>query len=130
VQAWCQLRQDYRLFRLRRIVDLKPSLTVFQRQQRLAALPEPVFTSEPGPASLEIHLPNPTPALLAQFSDAPQNPHPAGGIRISLAWPIDTWLITWLAGQAPDCLVLTPESLRNAVCQRIESGFRAYQKET
>ena len=50
LQAWCRLRKDYRLFRIRRMRSYTVGKAAFNRAARLSALPDPKL--EPDPAAL------------------------------------------------------------------------------
>ncbi len=127
LQAWCRLRTDYRLFRVQRIVECAVTRETFDRAARLCAMPEakPVLDLPKG-EGVVLSIPRPTPAVLQRFGNPPVQECVAG-VTATLYWPIDEWLEIWLAGNAPEVIVLEPADLRERVLSRLERAVGAYR---
>ena len=79
LQAWCKLREDYRLFRVQRIIECTTTQDHFDRIARLCNAP----AIEPFPATANIvpvvlHLPEATPALLERLGNPPLEKNETG----------------------------------------------------
>ena len=127
LQAWCQMRSAYRLFRAPRVRSWSVGQIPFDRMARLRDLPafEPFDNSHRAPI-VRLAATNPSPDLLAYLGDPPRTTGRDGRIELEIRWPVDGWLERWLCGQAPDVVVVEPEDLRIRVAKRLEAAARAY----
>lgn len=129
LQAWCRLREAYRLFRVRRIEDIDPRPDFFDRLSRLVDLPDLEFEPRPDEPKIVLRVRSDRSDLARRFSAATLRNVSDDWVEIEIDWPIDEWLESHLAGMAPDVLVERPLDLRDRVRSRLEQGLAAYSGE-
>jgi predicted DNA-binding transcriptional regulator YafY len=117
--GFCRLRQDFRLFKLARMRDVKASMERFKRRAG-AYQPDAV----PGPTE---HVNVRLRFEAARFSEVEEwfpaddvRPQDDGGVIVSMRVPGGDWFVNTLLGFGPGAEVLEPEYFREKVAAAAE----------
>ncbi|WP_253290791.1 YafY family protein [Pseudoflavonifractor sp. MSJ-37] len=116
LQGWCLIREDYRTFKVSRILGLSVLDAVFDR----VLAPPPI--DGPGPSASP-----PRPVLLRitadmayrvydEFAPSDISIDPDGSFLAEIRFPEDRWLYGYLLSFGPSVEVLSPPEVRQKVC--------------
>jgi predicted DNA-binding transcriptional regulator YafY len=112
--GFCRLRNEYRLFKLSRMGDLRVLLERFARRNeqypREASLEAPAWTRVRLLAAPEL-----AERAWEAFGDEDAERDSEGRLRLSINVPAGEWIVGLLLGFGPGLEVLEPESLRRAL---------------
>jgi predicted DNA-binding transcriptional regulator YafY len=120
VWAWCRLRENFRLFKVSRVLSALPT------QARRRAPPVDIqerpwsrsWESEPFD-SVEFTADRRTLSRLGEYFDLESVCELTDGrLKVSAVLPIDEWIISFLMGLPGDVDVLAPASLRETIRER------------
>nr|WP_255654973.1 YafY family protein [Cohnella sp. REN36] len=134
VYGYCLKRQDFRIFRLSRIRELRASEETFERRpdpQEGAEIPfsRSAATSWPNGPMVELLL-RFAPAAAARAADAfeerEMTAEPDGSVTVRAVRPNQRWLIHHLLGFGTDLKVLAPASVASDVRRIAEEIARLY----
>ena len=129
LQAFCLKASDYRLFKISRILEL--SLTEAQFSETFADAPPAEAESAPSMAFQTLRL-RFSPAIAFrvydEFDRSVIKPQPDGSTRVTVALPVDGWVVSYLLSFGPEVEILEPAPLRAQVAElakRIYAHHRA-----
>ena len=129
LQAWCLLRDQYRTFRLDRLIELEMTNRSFNRPNRMEELPELNFSGSlernflPG-ITLRVHnqdLYKDFPIILPYKPDDSSVPH-----EIRIPWPTDVWVEQMVCGMCEYVEVMEPDTLRKKVEEKLKKALTYY----
>jgi len=131
LHAFCRMQEDYRLFKVSRIVEM----TVLE--ERFGKLPEELPPIEqtvvPLPALMPIRLlfsPAVAFRVYDEFERAMIAQQPDGGMLVHVQLPFDSWVISYLLSFGTEVSVLEPASLQRQIASYAEAIWRHHQKNT
>ncbi len=124
LKAYCLQRQDYRLFKLNRILALTLLERVFEPMpcpaaEAASACAVPVVLRVAGEAAHRLY---------DEFDDAQLAQQEDGSYLVTAEMPLDGWLVGYLLSYGARAEVLSPSSLREAVAQQAEKICAVYKK--
>ncbi|MBB6669923.1 helix-turn-helix transcriptional regulator [Cohnella nanjingensis] len=135
VYGYCLIRQDFRVFRLSRIRELKPSQETFARREDPRENAD--LTIGRDAASLRASVPMVelrlrfAPAAAARAADSfdarELTNEPDGSVLVRAMRPDQPWLIPYLLGFGTDLKVLEPASVALAIRRKAEEIVRMYE---
>ena len=131
LHAYCRMQEDYRLFKVNRIVEM----TVLE--ERFGALPEELPPIEQAYAALPALIPlrllfSPSVAFRVydEFERSMIEPQPDGHIRVCVQFPQDNWVIGYLLSFGTEVTVLGPKEIQQQLSAYAEAIWRHHQKNT
>ena len=130
-QAWylqghCLDRQDYRTFRLSRMLEL----TVTERTFPTPLSPPPIQDSGGSPpiVSLRLRFSSATAyRVYDEFEEGEISLLPDGSLEVSVSFPEDGWIYGYLLSFGPQVTILSPERIRRRVGEIAEEIFKKYE---
>lgn len=129
--AYCRLKNDYRLFRLSRIKNPQLLNEIFRRREKSI---EEYFT-ETGEwdsgkkIELVLAFDNSMRPLVEDYFDGLETAETEGGrLIVRMAMPEDGWLYGMVLSYGPYVEVISPESVRSAVCDMAAAVQTIYKK--
>ncbi len=128
VFAFCLLRGDYRLFRIGRLFSLEILDSHFRDRENVPD-PDALFNLESARAASLIRIkfsPEARGKIPDFFDPREARVQEDGYILYELEMPVDEWLIAVFLGFGPDAEVLSPESLRDELKERIKKANSVY----
>lgn len=123
LKAYCTEKQDYRIFKLTRIVDLEVLADVFCK----SSFPEPQET--PGQAYITIVLrfsQNMSYRVYDEFDNTRVNKKENGDLIVSVEMPEDEWLIGYLLSFGTQVDIIEPAYLRKMVAEQAKKIYEKY----
>ncbi|MCE5187814.1 MAG: YafY family transcriptional regulator [Eubacteriales bacterium] len=130
LQAYCRMAEDFRLFKVNRIVEL----TV--QNERFADLPddppplEPNYMTEPGYTRILLRF---SPAIAFriydEFDRSSIAPQPDGSLLVTAYFPQDGWVVGYLHSFGADVSILEPAEMREYVASYAKAIWEHHQKE-
>jgi len=130
LQAYCRMAEDFRLFKVNRIVEL----TV--QNERFADLPddppplEPNYMTEPGYTRILLRF---SPAIAFriydEFDRSSIAPQPDGSLLVTAYFPQDGWIVGYLHSFGADVSILEPAEMREYVASYAKAIWEHHQKE-
>lgn len=124
LKAFCTLREDYRLFKLNRILQWE----VLEESFALSAVPEP-RTAPPQPCE-DVVLRFPGEMAYRVYDEFDINQvcrQENGDLLVSAPMPQDAWLTGFLLSFGTKVEVLEPAQLREALAEQVELLFEKYK---
>ena len=124
LKAFCLERQDFRLFKLNRILEWE------LLEERFLPRPYPAQEEGPPPALARLRLRFAAQAayrVYDEFDPAQVERQPDGSLLVSTELPADAWLAGYLLSFGTQVEVLAPEPLRAAVAQQARAVWESYQ---
>ena len=116
LHAYCRMQEDYRLFKVNRIVEL----TVLD--ERFADLPDdppPIEIQHPYPHQFTQMTLRFSPALAFriydEFDRSYITPEPDGSLLVSARFPIDGWVVGYLHSFGTDVEIVEPREMREQI---------------
>lgn len=124
VYGYCRLREDFRMFKLNRITEYQ----VLEEQFEPRVLPEDI------PWEINFNTPRPcTPLVLdldlcmvgrvTQYFDHENCQLLDDRIRVTVNYPVDEWLYSYLAGLIPHVKIVEPAFVREEFIRRIKESI-------
>lgn len=129
VWAYCTEKEDIRLFKLSRMKHLKISNASFNRDERTQCLEEKKQTSLDIPAvklTLEFQ-PCVLYRLYDYYDDHMLQEKQDGKYTLSVEFPEDEWIYSYIMSFGPFVKVLEPEYVRNEVIKRLHKTLEQYK---
>ncbi len=126
LQAWCRERQDYRLFKISRIEDVRLTSAVFDRTERLKELPPADSRSDRPRRELKLLFSGPGAEAAREFFKDGSISKEKDGILVHAKWSLDEWVYGFLMGFGADLTVIEPSDVRNEVIKRHKKAFEKY----
>ena len=129
VWGWCRARQDYRLFRLSRIREVRLLAETFIPDPNRPPVPAP--DPEPAPL-LELELrfqPDQLTRLYDEYDEACLKPNPDGTYSLTVTLPEGEWVYGYILGFGPGVEVISPPRVRQLIRQRVEDMRAIYKEE-
>ena len=126
--AFCHLRNDYRLFRIGRLFNPEILDQHFNDREDLIE-PQVLFDLDSARKGelVKIRFSREARGRIPDFFDPREAcEQKDGSILYELQMPVDEWLITIFLGFGPDAEILSPESLRNEIKERIKKADNLY----
>ena len=123
LKAYCTEKQDYRIFKLTRIVDLEVLADVFCK----SSFPEP--QEAPGQACITIVLrfsQNMSYRVYDEFDNTRVNKKENGDLIVSVEMPEDEWLIGYLLSFGTQVDIIEPAYLRKMVAEQAKKIYEKY----
>ncbi len=128
VWGWCGRREDYRLFKLNRLEQLKITEKVFDRRQ--AAVPD--FADErifPGGIRVKaVFEPECKWRLVEEFGTGCYEELPDGKLLFQADYTNKENLITWLMSFRDRVILMEPEEIRRELCAALQNVLQKYNK--
>jgi predicted DNA-binding transcriptional regulator YafY len=127
LHAWCRLRNDFRLFKLVRITDLRLSLETFPERAQEGDRPWQTNWEDGPVANLVLRF---FPAAAGRadeyFDDSVVEKLPDGGRMVRCDFPENEWTYGFLLGFGAGLEVLAPEHVRKTVAERARAIIGRY----
>ena len=123
LKAYCTEKQDYRIFKLTRIVDLEVLADGFCK----SSFPEP--EEVPGQDYITIVLrfsQNMSYRVYDEFDNARVNKKENGDLFVSVEMPEDEWLIGYLLSFGTQVDIMEPAYLREIVAEQAKKIYEKY----
>lgn len=122
--AFCNLRQDYRFFKLSRIKDIVITEKKFER-----IVTSPIFKSDNMFNEKYINLKLKISSSMAfrvydEFDDYTKEPD--GSFIIDTIYPVGEWLFSYIASFGSNCEVLEPLDIRNKIKEELQKILDNY----
>ena len=130
LQAWCLLREDYRMFKIARINDLRVLTESFDRKLKMRELPKASFERSAAADEIDLLFTADAAAYAGEFFEKSDFRQTENGARIKIQWPLDEWVYRFLMGFGPDLTVLGPPGVRDEVARRHRAAAEIYLKKT
>lgn len=125
LKAFCTLKQDWRIFKLNRILDL----TLLNDRFVYREFPYSTEIFETNFPEIMLHFPKEMAYRVYDEFDRTQVQQQAdGSFLVSAKMPVDAWLIGFLLSFGTQVDILAPLSLRDAVAKQAEQIFQKMQK--
>lgn len=124
VKAFCTTKQDYRIFKLNRIMRLEVLEESFDRR----TFPEQSADAIPETAAVTLRFP-PDMAyrVLDEFDPTKISRQQDGSLIVSTSLPHDDWLIGYLLSFGTQVEILSPASLRGLVAERAKKIYEKHK---
>ena len=129
IYGFCLLREEYRLFKISRIFELKLKQQRFFRREDVGDLSSMgKLDRERDSTNIKIRFSLDARGKIPDFFD----PRKAiddgiGGMIFNVSFPIDEWLISIIMSFGGDAEVLEPQSLREEIKERIKKSILLYK---
>ncbi len=128
--AYCRMQEDYRLFKVSRIIEM----TVLD--ERFAALPEETPLLEQNiytmpdmqPFSL-LFSPAVAFRVYDEFERSMIERQPDGSLRVDVAMPQDSWVVSYLLSFGTELTILAPEGMRQVIADYAKAIWEQHTKE-
>ena len=131
LQAFCLLRNDYRIFKISRMKNVEILAEVFD--SKAFKIPE-IQTSEnqfPCIVDVTLHImPNATYRVYDEFDERSIIKNKDGSLIVTMSVPNDYWIIDYLLSFGESLEVLAPQSIRDEVIRRAEEIKNVYANKT
>lgn len=128
VWGWCLKREDFRLFKLNRMEEVKVSDRVFPERR----IPAPDLDDEKifsgGISVRALFSPKVKWRLIESFGPRCFTEQEDGRLLFTEEYTNEDYLLTWLLGFGDQAEVLEPASVREKLCQMAENMVRTYGK--
>ena len=124
--AFCQTRQDWRIFRLVRMEDL----TLEQEKSPLRRPPECLEAPPETRREVELRLrfaPSAAWRVWDYFHPKQIAPEPDGHLLVNCAFPEDQWLLSFLLSFGSRLEVLSPVRWRDILAEEIKKSLEVYE---
>lgn len=125
--GFCCIRQDYRLFKLSRMISIEQSGNHFIRRQaswRDAAAADPAVKK---PLRLTLELTRNARNKLTEFIRNSKVDELQGGIfRVTLDLDDEEWIVPWLLSFGAEVEVISPASLRKRIAEQVSALQKKY----
>lgn len=129
LHAYCRMQEDYRLFKISRIVEMT------MLDERFGELPDelpPLEQSGFGmPAMQEVHLlfsPAVAFRVYDEFERGVIAQQADGTLRVDVAMPQDVWVTSYLLSFGTELTVLAPDSLREQIASYAKAIYEQHTK--
>jgi len=126
LQAWCLLRQDYRLFKITRMNELRVLAKNFDRKPRMKELPEASINSTMPPTELDLLFTSAGAEGVGEYFKESDFRQTEEGLRIKIKWPLDEWVYRFLMGFGPELTVVSPIEVRDEIAMRHREAADKY----
>lgn len=121
LNAFCTLKQDWRVFKLNRILDL----TLLNDRFAPREFPSPVELCEHDFPEITLHFPKEMAyRVYDEFDKTQVQRQSDGSFLVITKMPVDTWLIGFLLSFGTQVDILAPLDLRDAVARQAEQIFQ------
>jgi len=121
LQAYCQRAEDFRLFKIGRILAATPTGENFT-QMDIVDIP-PIETEAPSgfetPLSLRFS-PQVAFRVYDDFDQSSITEEANGYLRVDISFPIDSWVVSYLFSFGTEVEILTPDDLRKEIAAYAE----------
>lgn len=121
LNAFCTLKQDWRVFKLNRILDL----TLLNDRFAPREFPSPLELREHDFPEITLHFPKEMAyRVYDEFDKTQVQRQSDGSFLVITKMPVDTWLIGFLLSFGTQVDILAPLDLRDAVARQAEQIFQ------
>jgi predicted DNA-binding transcriptional regulator YafY len=129
LHAYCRMQEDFRLFKVSRIVEM----TVLE--ERFGALPDEIPPLEQSIYSMPAMQPmrllfSPSVAFRVydEFERDVISPQHDGTLRVDVAMPQDVWVVSYLLSFGTELTILEPQGLREQLANHAKAIFEQHMK--
>ena len=128
LKAYCMEKQDYRIFKLTRILDLEVLTEGFSK----SSFPEPYPESNQAPAqaynTIVLCFPkNMSYRIYDEFDNTQVSQKENGDLIVSVEMPEDEWLIGYLLSFGTQVDIIAPAYLRDIVAEQAKKIYEKYK---
>ena len=128
LKAYCMEKQDYRIFKLTRILDLEVLTEGFSK----SSFPEPYPESNQAPAqaynTIVLRFPkNMSYRIYDEFDNTQVSQKENGDLIVSVEMPEDEWLIWYLLSFGTQVDIIAPAHLRDIVAEQAKKIYEKYK---
>ena len=130
VESFCAEKNDYRLFRLNRMLSVTQTVKTFKRAELLNKIPERTdYSDDLALTNIKLKCPAKNayrlydefpPKLIAKNSD--------GSYTLHAALPFDSWLCGFILSLGTEVEILEPENLKTEIAQLAEEIMKWHRK--
>ena len=129
VESFCAEKNDYRLFRLTRILSITKTLKTFKRADLLGKIPDDKEAAPPPLTNIKLKCTAKTayrlydefpPELIAKNSD--------GSYTLNAALPFDSWVCGFILSLGTEVEILEPENLKTEIAKLAEKIMKWHRK--
>ncbi|WP_163877473.1 helix-turn-helix transcriptional regulator [Paenibacillus favisporus] len=129
VYGYCTTRNNYRIFRLSRINNLRIALESFVRRDKTIEDFEDLWNDRGPVTHLELHFqPKVRTRVQDYFKAESITPLPDGSLQVKGEFLEDSWLYDTILSFGPNVLVLEPEHIRAEIADRVRRTAQLYDK--
>lgn len=124
LKAYCMQRQDYRIFKLTRIIDFEVLTDGFSKY----SFPEPEVKSEQSYQTILLRFPqNMAYRVYDEFNETQVSRKENGDFIVSAQMPKDDWLIGYLLSFGTQADIIEPAYLKEIVAQQAKIIYEKYK---
>ena len=129
VESFCAEKNDYRLFRLNRMLSVTQTVKIFKRADLLGKIPDDKKAAPPPLTNIKLKCTAKTayrlydefpPELIAKNSD--------GSYTLNAALPFDSWVCGFILSLGTEVEILEPENLKTEIAQLAEEIMKKHRK--
>jgi len=126
--GFCQIKNDYRIFRLSRMYNLQILEHKFVRKDKKFNESDFFAKDQRKPIHMKLRFPSHARGKVEEFfSDFPISTEKDGSLIVDVSFPEDEWLYSTLLSYGPDCEVLSPAHLRNIIKEKFIQAANIYK---
>ncbi|MEK5641652.1 hypothetical protein BK138_09940 [Paenibacillus rhizosphaerae] len=129
VYGYCTTRNNYRIFRLSRINNLRTASESFVRRDKTIEDFEDLWNDRGPVTHLELHFQPQVRTRVQDYFQAESITHlPDGSLQVKGEFLEDSWLYDTILSFGPNVLVLEPEHIRAEIADRVRRTAQLYDK--
>lgn len=122
--GFCELRGDFRIFRLNRIVDCTILREKFERVDMPKELPwENLLGSSRDTEEIVLSIDKSLQGKILEYFDINSCRIDGERVIVSVEYPVDEWLYSMILSMIPSIRVIEPEYVRNEIINRLNMGI-------
>lgn len=126
--AWCWLREDYRFFKLTRMVEIVVTEEVFLRRHLPEQVSRPATEISAEPMTIRVAVsPEAIYRLQDDFCPLKLRPREDGWLEVQLEVTEGAWLYEYLLTYGDALEVLAPTEVRQALYRRLKNAWQRYE---
>jgi predicted DNA-binding transcriptional regulator YafY len=130
LRAWCQMSDDFRIFRITRMRNVISTDQQFERKNDDFKIREFGETPPDTKIIVNLHLrfqPRIAYRLYDDYEDRDMTQNEDGTIDLQISLPEDEWVYGYILSFGADVEVLEPEKIRRIICDRMQKALKFYE---
>ena len=129
LQAYCRMQEDYRLFKISRIVEMTVLEECFDAlPDDLPPLEQSGYTMPAMQTVCLLFSPAVAFRVYDEFEREVIAPQPDGTLRVDVAMPQDSWVTSYLLSFGTELTILEPEQLRMELAAQAKAIWEQHEK--
>ena len=129
VESFCAEKNDYRLFRLNRMLSVTQTVKIFKRADLLGKIPDDKKAAPPPLTNIKLKCSAKTAYRL--YDEFPQEliaKNSDGSYTMNAALPFDSWVCGFILSLGTEVEILEPENLKTEIAQLAEEIMKKHRK--